>query len=75
MIIELICQRPRSRFGIEIPKIEVNSKVELTLFNPDANYIFEEKDIKSLSKNSAFVGKELKGKVYGVISKNEVVLN
>jgi dihydroorotase len=46
----------------------------LTLFNPDAEYIFEEKNIKSLSKNSAFVGKKMKGEVYGVVAKGEVVL-
>jgi dihydroorotase len=73
-IISLICQNPRKRFGLETPKVEVGAKVELTLFNPDAEYIFEEKNIKSLSKNSAFVGKKMKGEVYGVVAKGEVVL-
>lgn len=73
-IISLICQNPRIRFGLETPNVEVGAKVELTLFNPDTEYTFEEKNIKSLSKNSAFVGKELKGEVYGVIGKGEVVM-
>ena len=73
-IISLICQNPRKRFGLETPKVEVGAKVELTLFNPDAEFTFEEKNIKSLSKNSAFVGKELKGEVYGVVAKGELVI-
>ena len=74
-IISLVCDKPRKRFGLDTPKIELGAKVELSLFNPDAEYIFEEKNIKSLSKNSAFVGKELKGQVYGVVAKGELVLN
>ncbi len=72
-IISLICQNPRKRFGLETPNVEVGAMAELTLFNPDTEYTFEEKNIKSLSKNSAFVGKELKGEVYGVVAKNEFV--
>ena len=73
-IISLICQNPRKRFGLEIPKVEIGAKAELTLFNPDTEYIFEEENIKSLSKNSAFLGKELKGEVFGVVAKGELVL-
>jgi len=73
-IISLLCDKPRKRFGIEIPTIEVNSVAELTLFNPEGNTIFNEIQIKSLSKNSAFIGKELKGEVYGIVAKGELVL-
>ncbi len=73
-IISLICQNPRKRFGLEIPKVEIGAKAELTLFNPDTEYVFEEENIKSLSKNSAFLGKELKGEVFGVVAKGELVL-
>ena len=73
-IISLICQNPRKRFGLETPKVEVGAKAELTLFNPDTEFTFEEKNIKSLSRNSAFIGKELKGEVYGVVAKSEFVI-
>jgi dihydroorotase len=74
-IISLICDKPRKRFGLETPKVEVGAKVELTLFNPKKEYVFSEKNIKSLSKNSAFVGKKLKGEVYGVVAKGELFLS
>jgi len=74
-IISLITDKPRKRFGIVNPKVEVGAKADLTFFNPDVEYIFEEKHIKSLSKNSAFLGKELKGQIYGVTAKGELVMN
>lgn len=59
--------RSKPVFGIENSPIEVGQKVNLTLFNPDITYTFSEDDILSKSKNSAFVGSKLKGKVYGVV--------
>jgi len=37
--------------------------------------VFEEKDIFSKSKNNAFVNKKLKGKVFGIINKDRLILN
>lgn len=54
-------------FGIENHPIQIGSKAELTLFDPNLIYIFTEDNILSKSKNSPFIGKELKGKVYGII--------
>ena len=55
-------------FGIENNPIEVGQKANLTLFNPEGSATFSEKEILSKSKNSAFLGAKLKGKVYGVLS-------
>src|SRR5690606_35676270 len=49
-------------FGIENNPVEVGQKVNLTLFNPEGNATFSEKEILSKSKNSAFIGAKLKGK-------------
>lgn len=59
----------KSVFGIENNPVEIGQKANLTLFNPDFIYTFSENDILSKSKNSPFIGKKLKGKVYGVITK------
>ena len=74
-IIALISVKPRKYFEIEMPTIEIGAKANITLFNPDTKFIFEKHNIKSLSKNSAFLNKALKGKVYGVIANNEVFIN
>ncbi len=46
----------------------------ITLFLPDEEYIFEEKDIFSKCKNNAFIGKKLKGKVIGIINGDKLFL-
>ena len=43
------------------------------VISPD--YIFEEKNIHSMSKNSIFDGTKLKGLVYGTISNGKISLN
>jgi dihydroorotase len=45
------------------------------MFDPATVYTFTENHLKSSSKNSAFVGKELKGKVIGILNKNKLKLN
>ncbi|WP_422104594.1 dihydroorotase [Winogradskyella sp.] len=64
----------KSRFGISSSAISVGALADLSLFNPDATYQFDKSNITSRSKNSAFLGLELKGKVYGVIANNKIVL-
>ncbi|WP_224490377.1 dihydroorotase [Robertkochia flava] len=57
----------RERFNIAAPAIEEGQIANLTLFDPDKEYVFEKQHILSASKNSAFLRKEMKGMVYGVI--------
>lgn len=71
--IELLTQG-KTRFGQKINSINEGEVANLTLFNPDLKYAFAESDIVSKSKNSAFLGQELKGKAYGIIANNKTVL-
>ena len=74
-LIERLSVSPRIIFGLPVPEIKEGAVACLTLFNPAAEYIFDETMIASKSKNSAFVGKQLKGKVIGIINKNQLILN
>ncbi|WP_410005087.1 dihydroorotase [Aequorivita nionensis] len=65
----------KNTFGIPSEKIEEGNIAELTLFNPDENWEFSEKDIISTSKNTALLGMKLKGKPYGIFSNNKLELN
>ena len=58
----------RSIFKIEETLIDTGKKANVTLFNPGVEYVFDEKDIVSKSKNNSFIGKKLKGKVIGIIN-------
>lgn len=55
-------------FNQSVPQIKEGQLANLTLFDPDTAYTFEKKHIVSTSKNSAFLGKTLKGKVVGIIN-------
>ncbi len=70
-----ITTNPRKVFGLEIPQIAENEPANLTLFNPDEEYIFGLNNILSSSKNSAFINKKLKGKIYGIFANNQLILN
>jgi dihydroorotase len=65
----------RSIFNLPVPSFAEGESANLTLFVPDAEYLFEESNILSKCKNNAFVGKNLKGKVIGIINKDKLFLN
>ncbi len=65
----------KEAFKISSEKIEEGNRAELTLFNPDGIWKLSERDIISTSKNAALLGKELKGKSYGIFANNQLVLN
>ena len=54
--------------------IEINNPASITLFSTAENYVFTKENILSKSKNSAFLGTELKGKVYGIYNNQKLVL-
>ena len=62
-------------FGIESPTIAVGETADLALFDPEKLYRYSEKELKSTSKNSAYIGMELQGKVFGSINNGHLTLN
>ena len=61
-------------FSIESNSIDEGLKANLTLFNPEPKSIFTKSNILSKSKNSAFLGMEIKGKVYGIVNQKKIIL-
>lgn len=74
-LIDAITSKPRACFGIEPASVKENQLANLTLFNPEGDYKFEDKAILSTSKNAIFLNKTLTGKVYGVINNGKIVMN
>ena len=60
--------------NIEKQVIDVNSKANLSLFEIDSNWIFSKEAILSKSKNSAFLGQPMQGKVIGIYNNGKLVL-
>ncbi|WP_310554942.1 dihydroorotase [Flavobacterium sp.] len=76
--IEIIIEKLTSGktvFNIENETLDEGQKANITLFNPEGNYTFTENNILSKSKNSAFLGQNLKGKVYGIYNQGKLILS
>ena len=71
----LVLSRGKERFGVSMQSIQIGAKADLTLFTSDGTSTFSKESILSHSKNSAYLGKELKGTVIGVINNNIVFQN
>jgi dihydroorotase len=66
----------RTIFGLqESNSFEKNKKANFTLFTIEDSWEFSKKDIKSKSKNSAFLGQKMKGKVIGIVANNQFIKN
>ena len=70
-IIEKMSVRPREILGLPKIKTQVGEKANLTVFDPDAEWVVEIEKFKSKAKNSPFIGIELKGKPIFAINNNQ----
>ncbi len=73
-IIDLIATKPSQILGLE-NKVDENIPANLTIFSLEGNSTFEKNQIECLSKNSPFIGNEIKGKVIGIVNNNQIQLN
>ena len=62
--------KPRQILNLPIPELKENSKANLTIFQPNKEWVFSQKDIFSKSKNTPLVGETLKGQIVGVVKDN-----
>lgn len=53
--------------------IEVGKMADITIFDPEEEYVYTKENIISKSKNSPFIGKKLKGKVKYTIVNGKIV--
>lgn len=58
----------------ESQAIAEGAKANITLFNPEGESVFTKTSILSKSKNSAFLGTQMKGQVYGIFNQGKLIL-
>ena len=73
-VVDMFCHNPRKIFGLEQPTITEGQSCSLSLFDPAGTTLVQEKTTRSKSKNTAFAGKELKGRVLGIINGEKSVI-
>lgn len=68
-LVRLTSYMPAKLLNIDRGTIEVGKVADITIFDENEKYIYTKEMIVSKSKNSPFIGKELKGKVkYTIVS-------
>ncbi|MFM8740627.1 MAG: dihydroorotase, partial [Cytophagales bacterium] len=63
---------PRQILKLDVPFIEEDTKANLTLFDPNAEWTFDAASNLSKSKNSPWLGKALKGKAIAVFNNGKM---
>lgn len=69
-IIHCLSNGPKEALELVNPDISKNEYALLTVFDPSDEIKYEDKDLKSKSKNNPFLGQPLKGRVLGIINGN-----
>ncbi|MCL2697194.1 MAG: dihydroorotase [Oscillospiraceae bacterium] len=72
-IVRLMCVNPRRILGIDGGKLAVGEAADITLFDPEEEWIVEPDKFKSKSRNSCFKGMKLKGRVKYTIVDGKIV--
>ena len=68
-LIKLLTVNPRRIMGFDNDLFAIGCPAELTILDPDQEWVFKEQNIYSKSRNTPFFGEKLKGKVRFTISK------
>ena len=65
----------KSIFNLDNSEIKVGNVANISLFTTDEDWTFTKENILSKSKNSAFLGAKMKGKVIGIYNNSKLILN
>ena len=71
-MVKLMSYNPAKLLKLNRGEISKGAVADLTIFDPEKEYIYTEESIVSKSKNTPFIGKKLKGQVVYTIVNGEV---
>jgi len=74
-LVQICSTNPAKILGINKGTLKKGNDADIFVLDPEREWVVEKKDILSKSKNSAFLGKRLKGKVIHTIASGELVYN
>lgn len=72
-MVRLMSYNPAKLLGINRGEIREGSTADLTIFDPNKKYIYEEASIVSKSHNTPWIGKELQGQVMYTVVGGRIV--
>lgn len=68
VLLEKLTTNPRRLLNLDIPKIDLDEKANLTLFDPQRKWKFDDKTNLSKARNSPWFGREMTGKTAAVFN-------
>lgn len=71
-VIQRFTVNPRTAMGFEDDLFAVGSRAQLTILDPDEAWTFAKDHIYSKSRNSAFLGRPLKGRVKATVTRGKL---
>ena len=72
-MVRVMSYNPAQILGIDKGEIKQGFEADLTIFDPEIEYVYTKESIVSKSKNTPFIGKKLKGQVaYTIVNGNIV---
>jgi dihydroorotase len=75
-MVELLCSGPAKSFALPYGTLKVGSDADVIVVDPQRTWRFAETDIRSKSKNSPFIGRDLMGlAVHTFVGGRHVVVN
>jgi dihydroorotase len=69
---EVLSSKPRQVLGLSTLKIEKGAEANLTIFNEEITWLYDEKSNLSRSQNSPLMGTTLKGKAIATVCKGNI---
>ncbi|MFO7800301.1 MAG: amidohydrolase family protein, partial [Rhodohalobacter sp.] len=74
-VLEKIVVNPRKILNLKVPAIKVGEKANLTIFNTDEEWTYSDKEVRSKSKNSPYLGNTLTGRATAIYNRGRFVEN
>lgn len=68
-LIKALAVRPREILRLAVPVLEEGAEADLTLFNTDETWTFDEANVRSKSINSPWLGEEMTGRAVAIYSR------
>ena len=69
--LQKLSEAPRRILNIPVPEIKTGELANITIINPDAEWMVDKDIFKSKSRNTPFHGRKLKGKISAVCNKGQ----
>ncbi len=67
-IVRLLSVNPRKIMEIPVPQFNLGARADLTIIDPDCEWIVEPDKFKSRSRNTGFKGQKFKGSAVGIVN-------